>query len=111
MYKPEDIEVIVSFKTPDGKVFNNLSDALSHKPAPLYRMWRDDPELSKTDDLEEAFYVHLPNADAVENFIHDSSLEGNTTEGIDQAGWYHWDSNDFCYHTLPNALGRMILAL
>lgn len=110
MYDPKDIEAIVIFKTPDGKVFDNLPDALSHKPAPLYRMWNDDTELSETDDLEEAFYVYLPNADAVENFIHDSSVEGNSTEGIIQAGWYHWDSNDFCYHTLPDAIGRMILA-
>ena len=111
MYKPEDIEVIVSFKTPDGKVFNNLPDALSHKPTPLYRMWNNDVEISETDDLEEAFCVYLPNADAVESFVHDSEVEGNTTEGIGQAGWYCWDSNNFCYYSLPDSLGKMILAL
>lgn len=109
MYSPESIKVIVKFETPDGKVFNNLPDALSHKPAPRYRMWRDDAELSETDDLEEAFYVYLPDADAADSFLRDSEVEGNTTEGISQAGWYHWDSNDFCYRPLSNAIGRMIL--
>ena len=111
MYNPEDIKVIVKFETPDGKVFDNLSDALSHKPAPLYHMWRDDDGISKTDDLEEDFYVYLPNAEAVSSFIDDSNLADTTTEGIDQAGWYCWDGYNFCYRAMSNAIGRMILAL
>lgn len=111
MYSPEDIKIIVKFETPDGKVFDNLPEALSHKPAPLYQMWCDNDGIFKTDDPEEAFYVYLPNADAVESFIHDSKLADTTTEGIDRAGWYCWDGYNFCYHAMSNSIGRMILAL
>lgn len=112
MCNPEDIEVIVSFKTPDGKAFDNLQDALSHKPAPLYQMWcEDDGGIFKTDNPEEAFYVYLPNADAVDTFIRDSNLADTATEGIDRAGWYQWDGYNLCYHAMSNAIGRIILAM
>lgn len=111
MYNTKDIEVIVKFKTPDGKLFDDLSDALSHKLAPLYRMWRDDPEFSETDSVDKAFYVYLPDASAVDSFIYDSSQTGNITKGIYQAGWYYWDSDNFRYCALPNSLGRRILGL
>lgn len=104
-YRPEDIEVIttVRFATPDGEIHNTLAEALAHTPPrPVtYKMWKSD----KNDgivpaDIDSCAFLFLPDMDSVRDFEKDSRECGCCVDGIEEPGWYTWNSNLFEWESM-----------
>lgn len=112
-YRPEDIEVIttVRFATPDGEIHNTLAEALAHTPPrPItYKMWKSDREDGIVPaDLESCAFLFLPDMDSVQDFERDMRECDYCLDGIEEPGWYTWNSCLFEWESMSEDV-RIIL--